>query len=237
MYTEPMKPTSRPAFVYVRVSTDRQAKEGVSLEAQRDRAAAWCAAHGFELAEVFCDAGLSGRRADNRPELVRALDAVTRARGVLVVYSLSRFSRSVRDTMQMAERLDRAGADLVSLSESIDTTSAAGRMVFRMLAVFNEFESELNGERTRCAMAAKREKGERTSGRIPFGFSLAADGVHLVENSEEQPILARVRELRRDGLSLRAIGAVLLREGMKPRSGASWSPKVLRDICARKVSA
>lgn len=236
-YTEPMKPTSRPAFVYVRVSTDRQATEGVSLEAQRDRAAAWCAAHGFELAGVFCDAGLSGKRADNRPELVRALDAVTRARGVLVVYSLSRLARSTRDTLDIAERLERTGADLVSLSESIDTTSAAGRMVFRMLAVLAEFERDLVAERTRCAMSAKRAKGERTSGRIPFGFSLAADGVHLVENPDEQTILARILELRRDGLSLRGIGAALAREGMKPRSGASWSPKVLRDICAREVSA
>jgi len=72
---------------------------------------------------------------------------------------------------------------------------------------------------------------------IPFGFSLAADGVHLVENSEERSVLARIRELRRGGLSLRGIRAALQRERMKPRSGASWSPKVLRDICAREVSA
>ena len=82
-------------------------------------------------------------------------------------------------------------------------------------------------------MSAKRAKGERTSGRIPFGFALAADGVHLIEAANEQRILARIRELRDGGLSLRAIGAALQSEGMNPRSGASWSPKVLRDICAR----
>jgi DNA invertase Pin-like site-specific DNA recombinase len=146
-------------------------------------------------------------------------------------------ARSTRDTLDIAERLERAGADLVSLSESIDTTSAAGRMVFRMLAVLAEFERDLVGERTRCAMHAKRAKGERTSGHLPFGFSLAADGVHLVESAHEQVILARILELRREGLSLRAIAAELVRLGMKPRSGATWSPKVLRDICAREASA
>jgi site-specific DNA recombinase len=225
--------SERPAVVYVRVSTERQASEGVSLEAQEARAEAWCAANGLRVASVRIDAGLSGSRADNRPELVRALDEVSRLGGVLVVYSLSRLARSTRDTLDIAERLERAGADLVSLSESIDTTSAAGRMVFRMLAVLAEFERDLVAERTRCALSAKRAKGERTSGRIPFGFALAADGVHLIEAANEQRILARIRELRDGGLSLRAIGAALQSEGMNPRSGASWSPKVLRDICAR----
>ena len=228
---------TRQAFAYVRVSTDRQAQEGVSLEAQRERSAAWCAAHGLELAGVHVDAGLSGKRADNRPELARALAAVTRSGGVLVVYSLSRLARSTRDTLAIADQLERAGADLVSLSENIDTTSAAGRMVFRMLAVLAEFERDLVAERTRCAMASKRARRERTSGRIPFGWKLGDDGVHLVEQAKEQTILARILELRAGGLSYRAIGAELTRHGMRPRSGAAWSPKVLRDICKREGAA
>lgn len=228
---------TRQAIAYVRVSTDRQAQEGVSLEAQRERIAAWCTAHGVELGGVYVDAGLSGKRADNRPELARALAATTRSGGVLVVYSLSRLARSTRDTLDIADTLERAGADLVSLSESIDTTSAAGRMVFRMLAVLAEFERELIGERTRCAMESKRARRERTSGRIPFGWTLGSDGVHLVEQPKEQAILARILALRAGGLSYRAIGAELARNGMLPRSGATWSPKVLRDICLREVEA
>ena len=74
--------------------------------------------------DIRVDAGISGKRADNRPGLIAALDSACQARGVLVVYSLSRLARSVRDTLDIAERLERAGADLVSLSEQIDTTSA-----------------------------------------------------------------------------------------------------------------
>src|SRR5689334_15854067 len=97
------------AIGYVRVSTEEQANEGVSLEAQQARIAAWCLANDFELVELFIDAGLSGKRADNRPALHTAIDAACRSKAVLVVYSLSRLARSTRDTLAIAERLDKAG--------------------------------------------------------------------------------------------------------------------------------
>lgn len=229
-----MKSTTRRAFGYIRVSTDRQATEGVSLEAQRARIEAYCAAHGFELAGLEIDAGLSGKRADNRPGLQGVLEAVTEAGGVLVVYSLSRLARSTRDTLEIAARLEKAGADLVSLSESIDTTNAAGRMMFRLLAVLAEFERDLAAERTRCALASKRARGEKTGGKVPFGYQLGLDGVHLVENADERAILERILEVRRGGLSYRAIGAQLEAQGIRARAGGAWHPQVLRDICARE---
>ena len=89
------------------------------------------------------DRGLSGGRCDNRPALKEALKAVCRGDS-LVVYSLSRLARSTRDTLMIAETLERKGADLVSLSERIDTTSSTGKMVFRMLAVhLNEIADAL----------------------------------------------------------------------------------------------
>ena len=229
--------STRKAVAYVRVSTEKQAAEGVSLEAQRARVAAWAVAAGLDLAAVHVDAGLSGSRADNRPALALALAEVAKCRGVLVVYSLSRLARSTRDTLAIAERLERAGADLVSLSESIDTSSAAGRMVFRMLAVLAEFERDLISERTTSAMACKSAKGERVSGIIPFGFRLGADGVRLEEEPTEQGIIARLVELRRSGLSFRAIASELESLGMRPRSGGAWSPSVIRSIVGRAGAA
>ena len=101
----------RQAVGYCRVSTEGQATEGVSLEAQQARIAAWCVANGYQLARVFIEAGMSGARADNRPELQRALTATRAAKAALVVYSLSRLARSTKDTIAIAEQLDRAGAD------------------------------------------------------------------------------------------------------------------------------
>ena len=110
---------------YVRVSTEQQAAEGISLDAQRAKIAAWCELNGYSLAGIFIDAGISGKRADNRPELQKALTAVTECRGVLLVYSLSRLARSTKNTLAISDRLEMAGADLVSLSEKIDTTSGS----------------------------------------------------------------------------------------------------------------
>ncbi len=222
------------AIGYIRVSTDGQATDGVSLEAQRNRIGAWCEANGYELAGLYADAGLSGKRADNRPELARALEHVGRQRGAaLVVYSLSRLSRSVKDTMAIAERLDRVGADLVSLSERIDTTSAAGKMVFRMLAVFAEFERDLVSERTRAALAHKKSSGEAYS-PTPFGFR--RDGDRLVELDGSREALAIIRERRAAGWSFRAIAAELTARGIPTAKGGRWASETVRKIVARTAA-
>lgn len=222
------------AIGYVRVSTEGQATEGVSLEAQRSRIAAWCELNGYALVNVFVDAGVSGKRADNRPSLLAALDAATKSGGALVVYSLSRLARSTKDTIAIGERLEKAGADLVSLSEKIDTTSAAGKMIFRMLAVMAEFERDVISERTMTAMAHKRRKGERISRRIPFGFNLEPDGVTLAPNPAEQEILKQIGELRRRGTSLREIASELTRRGIPTKEGGTaWKHTTVARLITR----
>lgn len=226
--------TMKPAYAYIRVSTEVQAADGVSLDAQRARVRGWCGANGYQLADVFVDAGLSGKRADTRPGLQAALAAVCKAKGAaLVVYSLSRLARSTRDTLSIAERLDASGADLVSLSEKIDTTSACGKMVFRLLAVLAEFERDLVSERTTMALAHKRSKSEKTGGAVPFGYQLAADGVHLIADPHEQSIIGVIGEMRRAGWTYRTIAAELERRGLSPKNGNRWHPKVIRDIYRR----
>jgi hypothetical protein len=219
------------AIGYIRVSTEQQAGEGVSLEAQRARIQAWCLANGADLGPVFCDAGISGKRTTNRPELQRALDAC-KAGCVLVVYSLSRLARSTKDTLVIGERLEKAGADLVSLSEKIDTTSAAGKMVFRMLAVLAEFERDLVSERTAGAMNHKKAKGERV-GTIPFGYDLGVDGVSLVVNEAEHNVLQVITDLRGQGLSLRDIAEELNRRGIPTKKGGSWGFTTIGRIVNR----
>lgn len=221
------------AIGYIRVSTLDQATEGVSLDAQREKVAAWCLVNDIELGDVFVDAGLSGKRADNRPAMNDALEAVTACGGVLVVYSLSRLARSTKDTIEISERLNAAGADLVSLSEKIDTTSAAGKMVFRMLAVMAEFERDLVSERTTAALAHKKSRGERV-GQIPFGFELAEDGVTLEPNAKEQEILSLIRDLREQGLSMRRIAEELTARGVPTKEGRSkWSHQTIHSILGR----
>ena len=217
------------AFAYIRVSTEEQAAEGVSLETQKAKIAAWCDLNGYELAGVFTDAGISGTKAD-RLGLAQALAAVGKG-DALVVYSLSRLSRSTRHMLELSERLEKAGADLVSISEKIDTTSAAGRMVFRMLAVLNEFERDQLAERTSAAMQHKKAKGERV-GAVPYGKTLAENGVVLIDVPAEQEVIIEARKLHTAGLSLRKIAAILAEKGFKARNGKVFAATQIQRMVA-----
>lgn len=215
------------AIGYIRVSTEGQASEGVSLEAQEEKIRAWASLNDCTEVEIHIDAGISGKRADNRPALQEALKACGKG-DALVVYSLSRLARSTRDTINIAERLQKIGADLVSLSEKIDTTTAAGKMVFRMLAVLSEFERDQVAERTKMALAHKKAKRERT-GSVPYGFTLSGDGEKLLPEPSEQAAVALVRSLRCTGQSFREIASKLVADGHKPR-GKAWYPTTIKNI-------
>lgn len=151
---------------YIRVSTVDQATEGVSLEAQRKRIESWAFVNEGDVVAVYEDAGISGSKMRNRPGLEQAL-AHAGEGYALVAYSISRLARSTRDMLDIADRLEKQGADLVSLSEKIDTTTAAGRMVFRMLAVLAEFERDQISERTKMALAQLKAKGVKLGSPNP----------------------------------------------------------------------
>jgi len=218
------------AIIYVRVSTADQSENGVSLDAQEAKARAWAELNGYEVAAVHVDAGLSGRRADNRPALQESLSELTKGTA-LVVYSLSRLARSTRDAISIAEKLEKRGADLVSISERIDTTTAAGKMVFRMMAVLAEFESDQISERTKLAMQYKKSKGEFTGGkRAPFGYTRGDDGKTLEPDQAEQEVIALIKKYRAEGVSLRAIGTELAKAGILSRTDKPFSATQVQRI-------
>jgi site-specific DNA recombinase len=219
------------AIGYVRVSTEEQVKDGVSMEAQEAKIRAWAQLNNALQVNIFRDAGVSGQRASNRPGIQAALDAIAPG-DALVVYSLSRLARSTKDTIAIAELLDKRSADLVSLSERIDTTTAAGKMVFRMLAVLSEFERDQVSERTKLALNHKKSRGEKTGGDIPFGFS--ADGDRLQPDTQEQAAITLIRDLHGAGHSLRRIARELELKGYRTKTGRVWwHPKTVAAIIAR----
>ena len=221
------------AIGYVRVSTQEQAEEGASLEAQQDRIKAWCLANEYELTNVYIDAGISGKATMNRQGLQDALAEVDN-NSALVACSLSRISRSTKDMLTIAETLERKGADLVSLSERIDTTSAAGKMVFKMLAVLNEFERDLVSERTKAVLAHKKAKGEKY-GTVPFGYR-EFEG-RLIEVPEEFKTLSDISEMREQGKTLRFIAGYLNDQGITGKSGGKWYASSVNYVLKSRVAA
>ena len=148
-------------IAYIRVSTDKQADKGVSLEAQEDKARAYAGLYDLELVEVIVDAGESAKTL-NRPGLQRALSMLKTGKAeALLVVKLDRLTRSVKDLGTLIETYFAPGkAALMSVGEQIDTRSAAGRLVLNILASVSQWEREIIGERTSVAIKHKQSKGE-----------------------------------------------------------------------------
>src|ERR1035437_9370104 len=209
------------AIGYVRVSTDKQAGHGVSLEAQVEKIRAMATVHDVELLDVLVDAGESAKDLD-RPGMVRILEMVqSRAVGMVIVAKLDRLTRSVKDLAVLLEQFQRRGVSLVSVAESLDTGSASGRLVLNIMVSVSQWEREAIGERTRDAMRHKKSKLEFV-GNAPYGFRQAADKRHVEPEPDEQAILERIQRLRRGGKSLRKIAEQLNRLKIRTRQGSPW---------------
>ncbi len=139
----------------------------------------------------------------------------------VIVAKLDRLSRSVKDLCELLERFERAGVALVSVAESLDTGSAAGRLVLNIMASVSQWEREAIGERTRVALRHKRSQGQRV-GNIAFGFRLSGDGQHVEPDPAEQGALSEIRRLRSQGATLRGIAATLNDRALRTRRGTLW---------------
>ena len=219
------------AVGYVRVSTDKQADFGVSLEAQSEKVRAMAVVQGAELLDVIVDAGESAKSL-TRPGMVRLLSLVdSRSVDAVIIAKLDRLTRSVKDLAELLERFNRRGVSLVSVAEALDTGTAAGRLVLNIMTAVSQWEREAIGERTRDAMRHKKANGECV-GNIPFGYRLSSDGRHLEENTEEQAVLAKARELRCLKYSLRHIANELNRTGYRTRRGTFWRHQYVAELMA-----
>ena len=206
---------------YLRVSTDKQADRGVSLDAQRAKVKAYAELYDLDLVDVIVDAGASAKTLE-RPGLQRALGVLRRREAdALLVVKLDRLTRSVKHLGELVETTFAPGkAALLSVSEQIDTRSAAGRLVLNVLASVSQWEREAIGERTAAAMQHKAACGEFTGGEAPYGWRVEAGRLEPVE--AEQRVIAEARRLRGAGLSLRGVARELDGAGLRSRAGRAF---------------
>jgi site-specific DNA recombinase len=210
------------AVAYLRVSLDKQADRGVSLDAQASKVDAYAALYDLKIVDTVIDRGESAKSLD-RPGLQRALAMLKADKAdALLVVKLDRLTRSVVDLGTLvAEHFGPGQAALLSVSEQIDTRSAAGRMVLNVLASVSQWERETIGERTSSAMQHKASVGEYTGGEAPFGYVLEAG--KLLTLTSEQTVISDARRLHRDGLSLRAVARELTALGHRSRAGKAFA--------------
>ncbi|MBX3221917.1 MAG: recombinase family protein [Labilithrix sp.] len=227
---------------YVRVSSDAQAEQGVSLDAQREKLKAYALALDLELVAIVEDAGYSAKTL-KRPGLQVALEHLTegRASGLLVA-KLDRLTRSVRDLGDLVEGYFAVPFSLVSVADSIDTRSAAGRLVLNVLTSVAQWEREATGERTREALGHLKGRGVRLGGAA-LGWARTderdAEGRRVVvELDDERTTIERIVTLRREGRTLAGIAAILEEEGRPTKHGGRrWYPVTVSRVVRRAEAA
>jgi DNA invertase Pin-like site-specific DNA recombinase len=223
------------AIGYICVSTQEQASQGLSLEAQEAQVRAYCAFRALDLVRIVRDEGVSATRALRSREGGAMLEQflAQSAPAAVVALSLDRlFCRTV-DALTTAMDWMARGIEVLLTNEAgqaIDTSSAFGWYMLAQRAALGQLESDLTSERTRAAMRHARRSGRRV-GAVPYGYVLEPDGKTLQPDPEEQAVIARMRRWRKQGRSYRWIANRLGRLGVPTKTGGErWAPYSVQRI-------
>ncbi len=226
----------RPRLIgYARVSSDEQARNGISLRSQRERIRAYAEANNVELVRIETDDGVSGFKApEKRPAMDRALTSVRAGDSDgIVAIALDRLSRNAIETMLLIESSEREGWRLVAMDLALDTGTATGKMVAHVMAAVAQMYRDQISERTQDALDRVAREGRGRSGIVPFGWRTAAGGLRtrkgdrrpLVKHPGEQKTLTSMRRLRAGGKGWQAMADHLNRQGHRTRNGKRWDRK------------
>jgi len=224
------------AFGYRRVSTDRQADSGLGLDAQQAAIDTAASRLGLSLVQTFTDAGVSGGLAlEARPALLAALDALGPG-DVLLVAKRDRLGRDVLNVALIERLVERRGARVQSAAgEGTEDDGPTGKLMRSIIDAFAEYERAIIRARTKTAMQAAKARGQRV-GQIPFGQRLAADGVHLEPDPDEQALLHDMHSARAQGVYLATIAETLNARGLRTRQGRVWQRSFVGRLLARPAA-
>jgi len=205
---------------YVRVSSEMQKKKGNSIDLQNKKINEYCLLNDFDLIDVYEDDGISGMSIDKRDGYKGMLDYMKEnSVDGIVVWSLSRLGRRMKDVVEFMDYLKVNGIKFWSIKENLSNDDKIGSLIMNILSSINEFEVEVIRERIRDVKRNKKENGE-VYGRMMYGF----DNVNgkMVENKDEKRVISRIKNFRSRKWSWRKISNRLNDEGIKSKEGKIW---------------
>jgi len=222
---------------YIRVSTDTQADKGVSLETQRESLTAYAMLHKLDLVDVVADEGVSASiPLADRPGGARLLDLVQdRPAHHVIAMKLDRLFRDAADALTQTRTWDRTGVAMHLIDvggQTINTSTAMGRMFLTMMAGFAELERGLARERTRDALQYKKRQG-LVYNHTPLGY--VRDGDELHPDIGEQELIARIMDWRRGGISYGGIAKRLNAEGITGKQGGAFHASTIHKIVGNDI--
>ena len=221
--------------VYARKSLeDSQEMAFNSIDAQRDAAESYIASQSGNgwvcLPERYDDYGFSGGNLD-RPALQRLKDDIVAGKiDMIVTYRLDRLSRSLLDFGVLQEFFEKHQVSFCSVTQQIDTSTSAGKMMLNILMSFSEYERMVIAERTRDKMAASKKRGIWMGGYVPFGYCVKEK--RLYPNPDEEPVVQRIFKRFVEIQSPKQIAYELNRDGIRPRTGNLWTVPYISRILA-----
>ena len=218
--------------LYTRVSTEDQAKEGFSLDSQLEKLRNYCKARDWEIAGEYIDDGYSGRDV-KRPAYRQMMEEMDRW-DILLVMKMDRIHRNSKNFMIMMEQLRQKNKEFVSMTESLDTSTAMGRFVMDIIQRIAQLESEQIGERVYDGMKQKAKQGKGLLGSpAPFGYRY--EGGNLVPVREEAEVVNIIFSRYLSGESMAAIAEALNGAGMKTKKEGMWDRKTVSRILSNPV--
>lgn len=220
------------AAIYTRVSTEDQAKEGFSLDAQLEKLKAYCTARDWEIAGEYIDEGYSGRKT-RRPAYIRMMEEIDKWDALLVI-KMDRIHRNSKNFMLMMEDLNKNGKEFVSMMESLDTSTAMGRFVMDIIQRIAQLESEQIGERVYIGMEQKAKINGGVLGfNIPYGYNYTDGKLHI--NSAEASAVKNMYSWYLSGKSMGEISKMLNTTKLPTKKGGCWAKKTISTILTNPV--
>lgn len=217
--------------IYIRVSTEDQARDGFSINAQKEKLTKYAEANDWSIFDYYIDDGISGKNLDGRPEVTRMLKDVEEGKiNNILIYKLDRLTRSVRDLIYLIELFEKHSCTFNSQTEKIDTSNAVGRMFVKIIGIFAEFERENLAERVSFGYEQKTREGNYTNTQGVYGYDYIPKEQKLVVNIEEKDLVNRIFDLYIDGKSYFKIAFKLNEENVPTKRGGHWSATTISSI-------